>query len=643
MVWRWTWGVLALGCGADVPSPSPSPHNPFEIRLTIVEDALSAAYAPAHRGGVVIADLDGDGDLDVVLARGASSSNRTPGGPSVLLRHEGTRGGMPHLVAEPGFSQLVAGVSATGAAAGDYDRDGDLDLFLSARGGDVLLRNEGDATFVDVTAQAGVAGPDADVTDGALWVDLDADGLLDLYVLQHVAMLPPPTQPEAVSGNRLYRNLGDGTFEDVGVAQGVDDRGAAHAALAADLDGDGELEIYVANDQYVSSVGVLLRPPEAYLPPDAFLDPVEDGWTRRFVNRTAEIGTDGPRDAMAIALADLDRDADPDLYVADWGDNHLQLWDQAQGRYASVAAQWDLARGEASTGEARVSWNVRFLDLDRDGLEELLMVNGWQRGAVLECLDLSQLDLLLRRPSLQQTFVDISAAAGLVDPDDADCEGEPLEPSIAGRGLALGDLDGDGDDDLILAAAGEPFRWIRNDTAANEHDWLRVRPLGTVSSPSPVGAVLEVRLDDGSRQREFLYAGGDVGSQGDGVLEIGLGTRAVGEAWMHWPSGVSTRLDTAPDFSLGRELVVTEPPWLRVEPRVVAPGQAPAQLTIERVQGLADGTWTVQRSDGAPIELVDDGQTITASIEPPVTPGAVTLRVTVDGRRLRPRPTVWYR
>jgi hypothetical protein len=628
--------------------------NPYGIALVDVTATLPALYyggrmSPDLWGvgsGVALADVDGDGDLDVILARLDDPASGRPGGPPTLLKNDGPAGELAAFVEDASFAAAVANRKTHAAAVGDFDRDGDVDVFLGANGVDTLLVNDGAGGFTDVTAAAGVAGRDDDITVGALWADVNTDGLLDLFVVDHTAVAPPASHP--ANANRLHLGRGDGTFEDVSVAAGVAGDGAIQAALAADLDGDGDLEIYVANDRF--AIDGELEIPDLTLDADGYLDPVafDDAGRPLYTDRAAAYGVAGPRSSMGIALGDLDGDGADDLYVTDWGANHPQIWSPALAGYVVDDGAWGLAVRDHAGDTLLVSWGTRFVDLDRDGQVEAFVVNG-SISEPLGCDTQRQLDVVLRQPAFGAGFVDITASVGL--PYSFACPA-PADTPLAGRGLAVGDLDGDGDDDLVVSGFVEPYRFYRNDTPALARPRLRVRLRGTVSAPDPIGAVLRVTLPDGQKLHRTLYAGGDTHSQSARVLEIGSdGADAVTSAFVLWPSGLEQRIDALPGFSLAAELSLVEPEWLALSARTaIATDPAPA-LTYAPVDATgaplgpagSGKAVVVTRSDGVAVTVVDDGDgTYSATLPHPSSARVTVLLVTVDGAPLRPHLAVTY-
>ncbi len=588
--------------------------------------------------GCAIGDLDGDGHLDLVLGRDDNPRD-APGGPSLLLWNDPI-GGYPRFDADPDFAPGARGVTAHGVALGDYDRDGDLDVFIAGEGRSFLLRNEGARRFTDVTAAAGVAGPPDAVGTSAAFADLNHDGLLDLYVSNW-------QPPGASSTCRLYLNLGDGTFADVTFFSGTGGCSRSHTSGIADLDGTGDLAIYVTSDRGAVD-GVAYSPS---IPPDSWyrLDSIDEQGVPRFTDVAAARGVVYPRSGMGVSFADVDGDLTPDLYLSDIGRKALYLNPQPGGVVIEAAATYGVQARADQAGILATTWGTRFVDLDRDGFLELLIANGTFFD--FYCGDYHQVPRLLRQPALGLPFDDITALAGLDSPVPP-CPGFTGDPDLnKSRGLAFGDLDGDGDDDLVLTALGAPFRVFRNDAPALNHA-LRVRLAGTVSSPDPVGARMIVTLLSGRRVAAFREAGGDVYTQGDAVLTVGLGEdAAVARTDLEWPSGIAQRIDRLPGFAVDRVVQVVEPAWLTVEPRVVAPQDAPARLLYRPVDeagaplgpAAVGRRVVVMRSDGAAVTVVDEGDgSYVAALPHPGVARRTTLTITVDGVALRPRPMIRF-
>lgn len=638
------------GAPPDAVWPDAAEGNPWRIRFverteettSTVWPGLSSADRWGVGSGALIADLDGDGDRDVFLARIDDPSSGRLGGPSLLLWN---RGGAPWPRFQPDLdvAGMFAGIRAHGVAGGDVDRDGDVDVFVACEGADKLLVNQGGGVFVEQAVAAGVDGPNDDVSVAALFADLNGDGVLDLFVTNHTTVNPPLPTPAA--DDLLYLNRGDGAFDDVSALAGVDDDGAGHVSVAADLGGTGALDLVIANDRFAVD-GVSGRPDD--YPPDAWYvrTSLDDQGVPRFGDVATTRGIVALRSTMGIAVHDVDGDLTPDLYVTDWGDKELYLNPTPGGAVVSAAADYDLGeRLHLGTVTVQVSWGTRFLDLDRDGFDEVALVNGTVSEA-LTCEARKQVDVYLRQASAGGRFDDITATVGW--PPGPLCGAAATGPN-AGRGLFVGDLDGDGDDDLMVAGYGEPARTFENATPHVFHA-VRARLVGTVSAVDPIGARLILTRTGGARVARFRVAGGDTNGQSDGVLEVGLGAATTFEAAaITWPSGLVQ--DVGARLAADTTVTITEPRWMTLEPRVLT-GAASASFEYRPVDargaflGVAGAgrTVTVTRSDGVPVVVVPsaDGR-YAATITAPAAARAVVLTVTVDGVTLPPRPRVVFR
>ncbi len=643
-------------------APPPDPANPWGIRLT---DVTVRALGGLIRGGrtqvngwgvgsgAAIGDLDGDGRPDLILARNDDPTSDKPGGPTLFLRNVDSLGGFgPRFSVDPDFSALTARRLVHGVALGDYDRDGDLDVFLAAEGLDLLLRNDGRGHFTDVTAEAGVGGLFADISVSAAFADVNHDGLLDLYVVNYNVVLGIPS---AMGAKRLYLNLGDGTFADVSIAAGADNpAGSSWIAAIFDFDGNGDNAIYVGNDRF-STNGMLSQNNPAPAP-DAWLRlaSIDDQGIPRFTDVTAERGAVANRSSMGISVADVDGDLTPDLYISDIGRKTLYLNRTPGGPVTEAAAMFNVAAGDDGFGDPMVTWGTHFCDLDRDGLLELFLVNGKIAQQQDVCFMYRMVPWYLREPSPGAPFASItnSALTGWWIPACL-TEFEKGDPDRDdNRAPVMGDLDGDGDDDFVITGQEQPFFVYRNDTPQVHHA-LRLRLLGTVSSPDPVGATVIVTRLDGRKAAGFRVVGGETQSQSDGVIALGLGDdAAVARVDVQWPSGLAQRVDQLPGFALDQTVTVVEPAWLTVEPRVVQPGDPPAQLVYRPVDGAgaplgkagAGRAVTCTRSDGVAVAVTDRGDgSYTAPLPHPGVTRRTVVTLSVGGVGQRPRPMIGFR
>lgn len=644
--------VMASGCGDDSPDAPPAEVAPKPLPLELVEvtnDYLGGRLDDERWGmgsGASAGDIDQDGDLDLFLAR-CDGSLTNPGGPSLLLRNDnkGDPFDLDVFASDALIESDFAGQCAHAAAFGDYDRDGALDLFVVMNGPDRLYRNDGNGAFTDVTASAGVAGPDGGLEHSVYWVDLNHDGLLDLFVPAHVTTSPPGPNP--LNANRIHLNLGDGTFASVGDAAGVAGDGSTQAAAITDLDGDGDLEIYLANDQFAVEGG---DPNEFGLDPDQWLDleTYDDQGVPSYRDRGAEFGVDGKRSSMGVALHDIDRDGRDEIYVTDWGTNHLSRWNPGTMRYDDESVSWNLNLTYDEFFGHLIAWGAEFSDFDRDGSDEVFVAHGMVQDPDT-CNDHAQFNHILGFDAVSRRYELLTETVGWVT--STECPFEGGDRPITSRGVLISDLDSDGDDDVIITPYNEKYRFYRNDTATEGRHVLRIEPRGTVSAPTPYGAVLEITRLDGATQRQNLYAGGTT-TQRYPIFKLGLlDDDTVEQAVLHWPSGYSQRLDQSPDFTVDAAWRVVEPAWLTLSARQMVSDGAVPVITYRPVDAAgkdlgaaaAGRDVVMTRSDGVAVDVTDHGDgSYSAPLSHPGTTRTTVLRVSDGAETLRPRLTVRY-
>jgi hypothetical protein len=541
-------------------------------------------------------------------------------------------------------AKLLPEINGGCVAVLDHDGDGRRDL-LFGQGAplpgadpgrdwrDRLYRNLGGWRFVDVTDAAGVAGAPEHICAGGFFVDANRDGLLDLYV--YCTTMSTPPYPDDRARNRLHLNLGDGTFEDVSIASATDSDRTSNAAAAFDP-GTGDLVLYVANDAFCYDDLPVLPEPEL-AGDDAWyrLDAIDASGVPSFVDEAESLGLHACRSSMGVSFADVDRDLDPDFYITDIGANDLFVQPIAGEPQPADRGIDDRADDD---GHILVGWGARFVDLDRDGSYELYVVNGATQTPTT-CEGFHQLDGFYREPSPGATFDRITERVGLPG-TPSDCE-TPVAPALTGRGLASGDLDGDGDDDFVVAPWIEAYRFQRTDVDRPGKS-LRVRLRGTVSSPDPIGAAVIVTRLDGTQVAAFRTAGGDPGCQSDATMTFGVGDDdAVLAAAVRWPSGIEQTIEPLPEIGVNPAVtVVTEPAWLTVEPRVVTATDPPPELVLQATPGQ---TVTIERSDGWPVVVTENAGVYSAQLFHPGAARRTTVTVLLDGVPLRPRPMITYR
>ena len=498
---------------------------------SIGDDELSN-IVESTGAGCVFFDYDDDGDLDIYLVNGrylktvSSVRGRHLAGKlkNALYRNNG----------DGTFSDVTegAGVGDTGfgmaAVAADYDNDGDRDLFVTNYDRDTLYRNDGGGTFSDVTEKAGVGSELWSV--GASFVDFDRDGLLDLYVGGYLVFDPEYRNyyaaeafpgPLSYRGEKdiLYRNKGDGTFEDVSLGAKVGSaRGRAMGVSACDIDDDGDEDVYVANDGM-----------ENYL----YRNRGDGGFDEIAVRTGAAFGQNGEAtSAMGPEFGDFDGDGLIDLLVPDMGYGCLYR-NTDDGYFEEKSAETGIA---AVLGQY-TSWSGNFLDYDHDGVLDVFIVNG-------DAHHLEPEEDTLFRGDRGRRFVDVSASSG-----------SAFKLKAVGRGSAAGDFDNDGDLDLLVLNLNGPARLYRND-GGNRGNWLMVRTEGTTSNRDGIGARVRVTAGGVTQVRDIRSSSGYL-SQSDPRAHFGVGkNQKVDRIEVRWPSGRISKLE---NVKVNQVVTVTEP------------------------------------------------------------------------------------
>jgi hypothetical protein len=491
--------------------------------------------------GGALADFDGDGDLDLYLRQGRLMDDGTTTDDTLLPPPPGSPRGDRLLRADrvdsaPGlrFVERSTGLDledyGMGAASGDFDRDGDVDLYLTAFGENRLLRNRGDGTFEDFTKGAGVA--DSRASEAAVFFDFDSDGWLDLYVGNYIDFSMATHKPcfsvnsavdycgplsFASEPDRLFRNRGDGTFEDASAASGLARAfGAGLGAVARDFDGDGGLDLYVAND---GGENLLWR------------NRGDGTFEEAALLAGCAVNARGEKEgSMGIAAADFDGDLDVDLLVThlDQETNTLYLND-GSGFFTDGSTRSGL--GVASRGHT--GFGTGPIDLENDGLLDVLIVNGEVRAiaeqeAQGEVLPLRQHDQLFRNLG-GGAFEEISdRAASLSAPFDV------------GRAAIFGDLDGDGATDVLVTNNAGPARLLLGNGAGDAH-WVGVRFHDFAEKLDGRGSRAWITAG-GRTLLRYASSDGSYLSAGDPRAHFGLGSAdAVERLEVVWPDGERRR------------------------------------------------------------------------------------------------------
>ncbi|MHC5001929.1 MAG: FG-GAP-like repeat-containing protein [Planctomycetota bacterium] len=468
-------GACAAGAGTDLIA-APQSFTEEAIARGLQYEVVQGDWGEQFGCGVAFADLDRDRDPDIVLLGAAD-------GRVGVYENDGA-GSFTDRGLESG---IAAQPVPSGVVAADYDADGDLDLYLTNfLAPDVLLRNEGGFVFTDVTEAAGMghAGPGV----GCAWGDFDGDGWLDLYVANR-------NGDEAPGSNLLYRNLGDGTFVEVAASLDVAVPGeASFQPIFFDFDRDSDADLYISTDKAISCFG-------------GFGNHLFENVGGTFVDITDASGTAACIDGMGIAVGDFDGNGRADLYVTNIPMGNPLFMSQGGGVFSEQSA-------DAGVQSFANGWGTCFLDVDHDGHLDLLVGN-----------DLAPNRLYRGGP---WPCPEVAPAMGLDDPGETFC-------------LATADIDDDGDLDVLVQNRLEPVRLYVNGLDGAGH-WAKIRVVGPPTNIDAIGALVDVRTGDTWQVREVL-AGSSYKSQDDLPVHVGLGAAtAMDELRVTWPGGATRTL-----------------------------------------------------------------------------------------------------
>jgi enediyne biosynthesis protein E4 len=488
-------------------------------------------------GGVALLDCDNDGKLDLAVVNDSTIDRFLTGGDSMItLYHQDGSGANLHFTDITPSAGLTTRGWGIAIAVGDYDNDGLSDLYVTGYGHNVLYHNLGGCKFEDVTERAGVKV--GGFSTGAAWADFDRDGHLDLFVARYVHTdlhhLPPPDprvegyrsvilqMPDEMEGETdfLFRNRGDGTFEDVSKKAGVSNPGKLHGmgVVWGDYDNDGWPDLYVTNDGGTN-----------YL----YHNNGDGTFAENGILSGTATGTHGEvYGNMAADFGDFNRDGKLDLVTTRYSRQPVSLYRNDQIVFIDVAAESGLTQPTL----APVKWGVGFGDFDNDGWPDILIANG-NFSSLMDNLETEvkyREPLQLFRNIYGQRFEDIANKAGLND--------GPLQSR---RGAALGDVNNDGNLDIVVFnAAGPPSLFI-NQTHNPNHRVL-FHLVGTKSNRMGIGA--RVTISSGvTEQVGEVRGGGGYNSSNDTRLHFGLGQSAMmNKIEVTWPSGIKQKFQNIP-------------------------------------------------------------------------------------------------
>jgi enediyne biosynthesis protein E4 len=500
-------------------------------------------YLPETTGaGCAFLDYDNDGWMDIYLVNSGTCDFFTPSPPlRNALYHNNRDGTFTDVTAKAG---VPGGGYGMGVAVGDYDGDGWPDLYLTQYGRSILYRNNGDGTFTNVTEKAGVSAPGW--ASSAVWFDYDNDGRLDLFVCRFVEFdksknkfcgnertgeryycIPNAYEP---AKSWLFHNNGDGTFTDVSQESGIAKvLGKAWGVVATDVNNDGWMDLFVANDTVANFL---------------FVNQGKGQFREMALQAGVAYSQDGrARSGMGVDSADFDQDGWQDLFVTNVD----------QEMYSLYHNEHDLTFEDRSgpSGLGRLTrllsgWGIKFFDYDNDGNVDLFIANGHPDDRVEE----HSSRVTYKEPFLlfhndRSRLENVSALAG-----------PAFQQNFASRGMAVGDFNNDGAVDVLVAINNGPPVLLKNVSAASNH-WLGVRLVGRKANPDAIGARIAWQAGDLQRTR-LKVGGGSYLSSHDPREVLGIGNRPrIDRLEIRWPSP-STRVDTFTNLAPDRYITIVE-------------------------------------------------------------------------------------
>jgi hypothetical protein len=531
-----TAAVQPGGGGAAAAGPAFVDMPPDKTGIRWVhENAMSAQrYLPETCGaGCALIDYDNDGWMDLYFVNSGPSDFFTPKTPLRNALYKNNRDGTFTDVTDK--AGVAGGSFGMGVAVGDYDNDGYPDLFVTAYGACTLYHNNGDGTFTDVTKKAGLAAPGW--TTSAVWFDYDNDGKLDLFVCSFVEFslknnvfcgdnklgrryycIPRIFKP---TPSLLFHNNGDGTFTEV--SRGTDISralGKALGVVATDVNGDGLMDLFVANDTVQNFL---------------FINRGKGTWEEMGLPAEVAFSANGqPRSGMGVDAGDFDQDGLQDLFVANVDQEMFSLYrNRGNESFADVAH----VNGVAQATRLLSGWGLKFFDYDNDGQLDLLLANGHPDDMVEHySTQVKYKEPLLLFRNDGGRLRDVSKGAG-----------PAFERSYPARGLAVGDIDNDGRLDVLISNNGQAPALLRN-VSGEGHHWLGLTLQGTACNRDAVGARIKWSYGNVVRSR-LRTSGGSYLSSHDPREVLGIGPApAINWVEITWPqpSGRVERIANPP-------------------------------------------------------------------------------------------------
>jgi enediyne biosynthesis protein E4 len=532
----WAAAVLlsalwAMASGQEAEAPIHFVYRPIGFRLESCE--TPERHAPeTMAGGVAVFDYNNDGFPDIFFTNGADIQTLKKSSPKYsnrLFENDG-KGNFKDVTSKAGLAGLGFD---NGVAIGDYDNDGYKDIFVAGVHGNRLYHNNGDGTFTDVTAKALPSKPDSQYgplwSVGGAWVDVDNDGLLDLFVVNYLAWdIHAEPRCEAGPGkldychpkfykptpNQLYRNNGDGTFRDISVESGIRAHpGKGMAVGIADYDLDGLMDIFVANDKVENSF--FHNQGRGKFEEMAFNAGVALEENGRFIS------------GMGVDFRDIDNDGLPDIAVAALDNETFPLFRNiGKGGFSDITGTSGMAR----LSLPMAGYSPTIGDFDNDGWKDLFVTRGHVQSLdSAPRVQVEQPNTVFRNLGGAH-FRALTGEAGLTVP-----------PPSRHRGSAVGDLNGDGLLDVVVTAIGAPAEVWLNDSPGAGH-WLAFELQGTASNRDGIGARIKVTAGGSVQYNHVAFAAGYASSSA-GPTHFGLGlSKSADRVEIRWPSGITQEL-----------------------------------------------------------------------------------------------------
>ena len=511
------------------------------IRFTHVSGAFGKKYLPETMGaGGAFLDADGDGWQDVLLVNGTTWPDRPASRAVMALYRNNQNGTFTDVTVAAGLAQPMYGM---GVAAADYDNDGRADIYITALGKNRLFRNLGGLKFADVTDTAGVGDPGFSAS--AAWLDYDRDGRLDLFVTNYVEWTLKEDRfctldgknksyctPEAYKGqsSTLYRNRGNGTFENVTERAGLKDPTAKALGVALiDYNGDGWVDVFVSNDTQ----------------PNRLYENKRNGTFADVAVAAGVAFNDAgvARAGMGVDAGDYDGSGRPSLVIGNFSNEMMALYNnEGNGLFTDEAPA--SAVGKASL--LRLTFGAFFFDFDLDGRLDIFAAN----GHVADDISTAQPRVTYAQPPLlfrnlgSRRFEEVTASSG-----------KALQQPMVARGAAYGDYDGDGDLDVLVTVNNGAARLLRND-GGEQRARLRLQLRGTASNRDAIGASARVTHASGVSPWLMVKTGSSYCSQSELPVTFGLGAaKAVSKIEVKWPDG---KTETLPGTDANQLLTIEQ-------------------------------------------------------------------------------------